>query len=765
MNFQNVDIVALMDNNPISKLDETYQSKLVEKIKQNFSEKEEQFFIGSMYCYLNFHKTKDFVIDLDNIWEWIGFSRKDPAKRILLKEFEEKNDYIIQNSFPLSCGKPKSKDLGGRPNEKILMNVETFKQLCLVSGTSKAKEIRKYYVKLENILLETVDEQSEGLVQKLKLNQRELELSKHELFKVTRKKVIGNPKGEYVYVLKMNKIDDDEYKIGKSKDLTNREKDLIHANSGGEMVYTRKCVNETITEKVIHQILDNYRMNTKREWFKLDINIIKKTVDTTICFLDDFQNYVKHFKTVDLYGEIQKSLTKCKKLSGEKIVIDIDNVDEPLIKKEIFNEYTSESSKTETKFSKNNKVDVEKISELKSVNKSLDFEKFIKKWCILDPNRNNPGYDISKSEYFSVKVKVEGMFKLWSKRTDSSLKEFVHKYFNKNHCPDKIYFKDIDTKVSVYRGFKLKEFKYKSNNSETPLDKFIKECCKVGPLCRGIKTDIKENYEKWMKKLDKKFILNSIEEDKLDYHLCKQFIPTVIYVGTSKNQIGYWGIDLINSSTPDNIGLSLSHSYKKRVLLVNMDTKQVDHNFSSLMAASDFFGVCSSSISNDIKYKRIRNKTGKDGSITKYLICKDSKEYYDGETKEINIPIQETRVKNKDNSVTIYKYDVSTKKIIKIFKSIQDAAEIEKIKESTFRNYLEHIKGPYLWTVNKEIPNWSKIPKLGFRKTILKKDKSGNILKEYKNISEAARKENIKDWKFRQNHMNKEVDGIIFVKS
>jgi hypothetical protein len=61
--------------------------------------------------------------------------------------------------------------------------------------------------------------------------------------------------------------------------------------------------------------------------------------------------------------------------------------------------------------------------------------------------------------------------------------------------------------------------------------------------------------------------------------------------------------------------------------------------------------------------------------------------------------------------------------------------------------------------------DWSKIPKLSFRKTILKKDKSGNILKEYKNISEAARSENIKDWKFRQQHMNKEVDGIIFVKS
>jgi len=32
---------------------------------------------------LNYHSKNDFVVDFDNIWKWVGFSRKDPAKRLL----------------------------------------------------------------------------------------------------------------------------------------------------------------------------------------------------------------------------------------------------------------------------------------------------------------------------------------------------------------------------------------------------------------------------------------------------------------------------------------------------------------------------------------------------------------------------------------------------------------------------------------------------------------------------------------------------------
>ena len=47
-----VDIVNLIESNPITKLTGNYQSKLVEKVKNNFTNYEQQLFLASFYCYL-----------------------------------------------------------------------------------------------------------------------------------------------------------------------------------------------------------------------------------------------------------------------------------------------------------------------------------------------------------------------------------------------------------------------------------------------------------------------------------------------------------------------------------------------------------------------------------------------------------------------------------------------------------------------------------------------------------------------------------------
>ena len=80
-----LNIVELIENNPITRLSATYQSKLLTKIQDGFTELEQQMFVSSFYCYLNYHKTNDFVIDLDNVWKWLGFSQKVNAKRVLEK--------------------------------------------------------------------------------------------------------------------------------------------------------------------------------------------------------------------------------------------------------------------------------------------------------------------------------------------------------------------------------------------------------------------------------------------------------------------------------------------------------------------------------------------------------------------------------------------------------------------------------------------------------------------------------------------------------
>ena len=59
-----LNIVDLIEKNPIMRLSNEYNNKLLSKIKEKFTGFEQQLFVSSFYCYLNYNDT-DFVIDLD----------------------------------------------------------------------------------------------------------------------------------------------------------------------------------------------------------------------------------------------------------------------------------------------------------------------------------------------------------------------------------------------------------------------------------------------------------------------------------------------------------------------------------------------------------------------------------------------------------------------------------------------------------------------------------------------------------------------------
>lgn len=124
----NVDIVNLIENNPITKFSGDYQSKLIEKVKNNFTNYEQQVFLSSFYCYLKYDSKNDFVIDLDNVWQWLGFGQKVNAKRVLEKNFLVNKDYKLSLC---QLAKQTNQTKGGHNKETFLLNVETFKKLCL----------------------------------------------------------------------------------------------------------------------------------------------------------------------------------------------------------------------------------------------------------------------------------------------------------------------------------------------------------------------------------------------------------------------------------------------------------------------------------------------------------------------------------------------------------------------------------------------------------------------------------------------------------
>ena len=232
-----VDIVNLIETNPITKLNGNYQSKLIEKVKIHFTDYEQQMFVASFYCYLNYNKT-DFVIDLDNIWKWLGFSTKQKAKQLLEKNF------IIDINYKTSLNhqvKQSDDTRGGHNKETFMLNIETFKKYCMKAGTKKADEIHDYFIKLEEILYDIMKEESDEL--KLQLEQKnteieskdkELEMKLKQQQTLEREKVLLNQYatiGSIIYIIKVKTFKTGEYiiKIGQSrKGILNRYNEHKH---------------------------------------------------------------------------------------------------------------------------------------------------------------------------------------------------------------------------------------------------------------------------------------------------------------------------------------------------------------------------------------------------------------------------------------------------------------------------------------------------------------------------------------------------------
>jgi len=235
-------IVELIEDHPISKLTSTYRVKLLDKIKENFSDADQQLFIGSFYCYLNYDTKRDYVVDLDDVWKWIGFSQKVRAHELLERHFIVDSDYQRINS-QMGARVEEQKGRGGHNIKKIMMTIKCFKSLCLKAQTKKASEIHDYYLKLEEILHETLEENGKEITEKMEEHKRQLdqtiedqkhlldqkdealtkapELERHKL--LLRK--YGQITGSLVYLVRIKEGDNGTYiiKIGESrKGIKNR---------------------------------------------------------------------------------------------------------------------------------------------------------------------------------------------------------------------------------------------------------------------------------------------------------------------------------------------------------------------------------------------------------------------------------------------------------------------------------------------------------------------------------------------------------------
>lgn len=193
--------------------------KLTDIIAKQFSDDEQRQFVDHFKLYAEYGPNSGFVMDIDNIWKWIGFARKDHAKRFLKNNFIDNIDYIVLITDPHRSG--------GQNKENIKMTVNTFKSFCLLANTEKAKQTRFYYCKLESIVFEYIKQKEE---QKLKTLEEALVLREKELEKKAKKQnqdtlVKAYDKEPLVYLIQFTEPDEENYyriKIGETEDIKQR---------------------------------------------------------------------------------------------------------------------------------------------------------------------------------------------------------------------------------------------------------------------------------------------------------------------------------------------------------------------------------------------------------------------------------------------------------------------------------------------------------------------------------------------------------------
>ena len=146
----------LIESNPIARFNQSYHSKLFDKLNTKFSNDDEKIFLSNFYCYLKYNKFNDFVIDLDNIWKYIGFRNKASAKKLLQNSFIIEKDYKILR-------------LNIHEKEKIMLNIQSFKKLW-----KKGDEIYYYFSNLEEVFYEILLEENIELRAELQKKSEEL---------------------------------------------------------------------------------------------------------------------------------------------------------------------------------------------------------------------------------------------------------------------------------------------------------------------------------------------------------------------------------------------------------------------------------------------------------------------------------------------------------------------------------------------------------------------------------------------------------------
>lgn len=561
-----LNIVHLIESNPITKLSNTYNSHLLTKIKESFTDTQQQIFVSSFYCYLNYNQTNDFVVDLDNIWQWLGFSQKAMAKRTIEKYFLVEKDYKC-----LLCRSAEQKDdgRGGHNREQIMLNVKTFKLFCIKAATKKANEIHEYFVKLEEMLHQMVQEESDELKQQLEQTKNEKQQieEKNNQLEEENKLLQKRDNIPMIYIYNIDtRSPKPELKIGYTINLHSRIKPYKQVCKHGKVELSIEIFNQNVktVENFIHHMLSKYQV--KDEVFQLDVEEAKMMVLRIV-------NTIKLF-TLTNEGERQVKLSQ---LYEHELEV-VDN--QPKEKKS-----TCEMGTQTDEYCFHEDVI---INSNNGNEKTQKFDRFIEEHCIVRDD-----VEVSTTD-------IIGQYRIIAQSASKEMYHSFKTYLDTRFKPSRLKQQNQTNVINGYHGVTLRELEYKKNTLTSDIQNFIYHACLFSPSGKALFSDILEEYKNWKKNVQK--TETGMEDQEIKKYLkeTNYILYTTIWAKNGGGQ-GYYGIFLKKDMDQIKTTSSTGKKVEKRMI----DTNELLGNWETIAKAAESENICAAKMSRSIKNRVI----------------------------------------------------------------------------------------------------------------------------------------------------------------
>ena len=243
--------------------------------------------------------------------EWLE-TRKDHLKELLIKKFEKNYDYN-ETKITKTSNKTKSNNY-----IEILITPQCFKELCMISQTKKAKEVRKYFLEMEKLIKRyytLIKESIEKEIGILKDNQKpKVNINEGVIYVIEAQNTISGSQKLFNVIEKTPNI---LYKIGKTSKTKPRMSTYNTGNANDiHPLFIIKVKDVDEVEHCIQRALRGTQYRKYKEVYEVDLEIIKKLAEKCDDFIEGFKKiFIEHKK------DIKKNIARFKKTENRVFMI------------------------------------------------------------------------------------------------------------------------------------------------------------------------------------------------------------------------------------------------------------------------------------------------------------------------------------------------------------------------------------------------------------------------------------------------------------